>query len=102
MSQPDIRRAKGQWDSDTVPAVFVFHHYDEPAGKPLVCLGYEGTDEHVVRDPGGGYYGVYGRDAVRSYLESGTWLIIDPDPETALWISKQVPAKNDVLGSLVP
>lgn len=63
------------WAFYTPPEQFLFHHYDEPADKQLICYRpMAGLEKYVVEGVDGGFYGVYDTRTVIKYLKTGTWV----------------------------
>lgn len=84
---PDIRQGLSleQWEREcmhyadaaffTPPEKFLFHHYDEPSDKLLMChRPMAGMEKYVVSGTQGGCYGIYETRDVTYYLKSGTWV----------------------------
>lgn len=60
----------------TPPEQFLFHHYDEPADKPLIChRPMVGIEKYVVEGPAG-FMGVYDTRTVTLYLKTETWIML--------------------------
>lgn len=91
--KPDIREdlmTKEEWEKRcehyvdyafaTPPEKFLFHHYDEPDTKLLVChRPMVGIEKYMVEGVNGGHYGVYDTRDIMYYLKSGTWIEVESE-----------------------
>jgi len=68
------------WAFYTPPEQFLFHHYDEPTDRLLIChRPMVGMEKYVVSGVDGGHYGVYDTRDVTKWLKNGTWIEVQ-DP----------------------
>lgn len=93
MAQPDVRadllsdeqfdyncRHYAEWAFYMPPDRFLFHHYDEPADKLLICARpMVGIEKYIVNDKNGGFYGLYDTRDVTKFLKTGTWIEVEDD-----------------------
>lgn len=64
----------------TPPEKFLFHHYDEPPDKLLVCnRPMIGIEKYIVSGMNGGHYGTYDTRDIMYYLKSGTWVEVESE-----------------------